>query len=503
MHNMSNAAYKFDFAVIGAGFSGSLVAMALARRGFSVALVEKGTHPRFAIGESSTPLANLYLENICRKHNLEALLPLCTFGSWQKKYPDLPCGLKRGFSFFKQQPGNPFTATDLHTNELLVAASPTDMAGDTHWLRSSFDAYILHQAKGAGVHYFDQTTITKLHQSATGWRLEGRARNADFMIETAFLIDAGGGASPLKKCLTLEDHTNQLRTTSGAIYAHFRGVKPWQEIYEKAGGNSLDHPFPCDHAAVHHILQDGWMWQLHFNNGITSAGFVVQAGSEEEILLRQDAPIAWQKLLKKYPSLQDQFKHAEQVQDFRVHPRMQRWIAPAAGANWAMLPHACFFLDPLLSAGNAYSLVCVDRLLDILSISNDTNDLQSPLTKYSAQMQQEVDFLDRIIDGCYASFKSWPLFTAFSMYYFAGAIHQEERIRRGDWPAEGLFLNAHDNHFATKVKSAYARIKAAGERDLLSQQFLDDFIAETAQAIKPINSTGLCEVAKRNMYPYK
>ena len=53
-----------DVAIVGSGFAGSLTASCLARRGWRVALVERGRHPRFAIGESSTPLANLLLEEL-------------------------------------------------------------------------------------------------------------------------------------------------------------------------------------------------------------------------------------------------------------------------------------------------------------------------------------------------------------------------------------------------------------------------------------------------------
>ena len=47
-----------DVAVVGSGFAGSLVSLALTRRGRRVVMIERGRHPRFAIGESSTPLAN-------------------------------------------------------------------------------------------------------------------------------------------------------------------------------------------------------------------------------------------------------------------------------------------------------------------------------------------------------------------------------------------------------------------------------------------------------------
>ena len=57
----------FDLAIVGSGFAGSLMAMIGRRLGLSVILLERGTHPRFAIGESSSPLANLLLEEIAQK----------------------------------------------------------------------------------------------------------------------------------------------------------------------------------------------------------------------------------------------------------------------------------------------------------------------------------------------------------------------------------------------------------------------------------------------------
>src|SRR6266576_970121 len=93
----------FDIAVIGSGFAGSLIAMIARRLGRSVVLIERGRHPRFAIGESSTPLANLLLEEVAREYRLDALLPLTKWGTWQTTHPELACGLKRGFTFYHHQ----------------------------------------------------------------------------------------------------------------------------------------------------------------------------------------------------------------------------------------------------------------------------------------------------------------------------------------------------------------------------------------------------------------
>ena len=46
-------------------------------------LIERGRHPRFAIGESSTPLANLLLQQIAEEYALPQLLPLRRWGEWQ------------------------------------------------------------------------------------------------------------------------------------------------------------------------------------------------------------------------------------------------------------------------------------------------------------------------------------------------------------------------------------------------------------------------------------
>src|SRR5437867_4128092 len=68
----------FDIAVVGSGFGGSLMAMIARQLGCSVVLLERGRHPRFAIGESSTPLANLLLEELARRYALPRLRPRAT-----------------------------------------------------------------------------------------------------------------------------------------------------------------------------------------------------------------------------------------------------------------------------------------------------------------------------------------------------------------------------------------------------------------------------------------
>ena len=53
--------------IIGSGFSGSLLATILAKSGVKVILIDRQSHPRFAIGESSTPTATLILKSLIKR----------------------------------------------------------------------------------------------------------------------------------------------------------------------------------------------------------------------------------------------------------------------------------------------------------------------------------------------------------------------------------------------------------------------------------------------------
>ena len=115
---------QYDIAIVGSGFSGSLLSMIAHRLGRSVILIERGAHPRVVIGESSTPLANLLLEELATRYDLPAIRPLCKWGTWQAAHPEVACGLKRGFTFYHHNLDHPTPFPPDRKHQLLVAASP-------------------------------------------------------------------------------------------------------------------------------------------------------------------------------------------------------------------------------------------------------------------------------------------------------------------------------------------------------------------------------------------
>ncbi len=257
-----------DVAVVGSGFAGSLVSLALARRGQRVAMIERGRHPRFAIGESSTPLASLLLEELADRYELPRIRPFSKWGTWQRARPDVAGGVKRGFTFYFHRPGEPFADDREHGRQLLVAASPNDEIADTHWYRPDFDQALAREAETDGAIYLDDTRLDRLDSEGDRAVVEGTRHGRSVRISARFVVDASGPRGFLHRALGLDDPPLRWLPPTQGLYAHFENVARWDRLMPP----DETPPYPPDEAALHHVFPGGWIWVLRFNNGITSAG---------------------------------------------------------------------------------------------------------------------------------------------------------------------------------------------------------------------------------------
>ena len=65
--------YDHDVAIIGSGISGSMLAAILAKNGAKVVVLDAGTHPRFAVGESMVPESAVLLELMAARFGIPEL----------------------------------------------------------------------------------------------------------------------------------------------------------------------------------------------------------------------------------------------------------------------------------------------------------------------------------------------------------------------------------------------------------------------------------------------
>ena len=479
-----------DVAVVGSGFAGSLAALALLKRGRRVVLVERGRHPRFAIGESSTPLANLLLEELSDRYDLPRVRAFSKWGSWQRARPDVACGLKRGFTFFFHQPGAAFADDDDHQRQLLVAASPHDEIADMHWYRPQFDQALAEEAQTEGAVYLDATRLERLRYEGDSTILEGERDGRPVRITARFVIDASGPRGFLHRALRLDEAPCRWLPATQGLYTHFENVTRWDQLRR-----TPKPPYPIDDAAVHHVFPGGWIWLLRFNNGLTSAGAAL-TDPVAAALGAADGAAAWSRLLATVPSVADQFRSARAVLPFVHAPRVAFRSARVSGPSWALLPSAAGVIDPLLSTGFPLTLLGVLRLVDLLERTSPGRDRDAALLAYERVTLAELDATERLVAALYATMDDPTLFKRLSLLYFAAASFSEAARRLGRPElAPGFLLSAHPTFGPELAGCASAAVAAprGSARSALE--------ARIDRAIEPFDTAGLLDRGRRDWYP--
>jgi tetracycline 7-halogenase / FADH2 O2-dependent halogenase len=470
----------FDLIVVGSGFGGSLLAMIARRLGKSVLLLEKGRHPRVVIGESTTPISNLILEDLADRYDLPRLRPLTKWGTWQREYPGIACGLKRGFTFYHHDLDTPRPPDPERGDQLLVEASPHDGIADTHWYRADVDHFFVQEAQRMGVEYLDEVSLGHAAFSDDSATVEGVRQGHEHTWRARFLVDATGPRGFLHRALNLAESSLPGLPETSALYSHFSGVG------RLATGEET--PYPVDAAAVHHVFDGGWIWVLQFNNGITSAGVATTPSLSARLRLPEGAE-AWERLLDRIPPLRRQFAGAEAVRPFNHIPRMPFRSASMVGSGWALLPSAGGFVDPLLSTGFPLTLFGIARLAGIME-----HDWDAPaLLAYASDTDRDLLVAGRLIASLYANMNNFPLFIALSMLYFAAVSFSETARRLGKAELAGSFLMRDREPFG----SASTRIF----EQALQEPKPSSLDAELAAIIEPVNIAGLGNTARRNWYP--
>jgi FADH2 O2-dependent halogenase len=471
--------------------------MVARRLGLRVVLLERGRHPRFAIGESASPLAGILLETLADTYGLALLRSLAAHGPWQRAHPEIGCGLKRGFTFFAHETGRPYRAAADRSNQLLVEASPDDEVADTHWLRSDVDHRLVREATALGVEYLDAVRLEGVDwPPAGGAVLRGSRQGRALSVRARLVVDASGPRGVLSQALGLEGAPAAARPGRQAIFSHFEGVARCGDMPEYDAGGSP--PYAVDDAALHHVFDGGWIWVLRFGSGLVSAGAAVEDRLARDLAFHEGAP-GWGRLLDRLPSVAAQFANARPVRAFAVVPRLTFRATAAAGDRWALLPSAAAFADPMFSAGIPLTLLGIERLAEALAAwvaAGGATGHEPPagwLDAYGRATLAEADQTDAFLAGCYASFRRFPVLAAYSMFYFATASHGE-LARRLSGTRRCGFLGVAD----ARLSAALAALSPAAPGPAAGDHAA--YARAVAAAVEPWNVAGLCDPAKRNWY---
>lgn len=493
-----------DVIVLGSSFTGSLLAWILASRGMRVIVLDRGRHPRFAVGESSTPTADATIARIAARWDLPALAPLARYGSWRRAYPQLGRGLKRGFSYFQHRPGEPFADGAEHDASLLVAASASDEDSDTHWVRADVDHFLFGQAVAAGADCREEATIESLdgpRDSGPGdpatpcWSVRWRAPEGAGSATAPRLVDATGGGGVLAAHLDLEPLDAALTTRTAAIFTHVAGLGSWDRLRQEAGDASTVSPFRSDDAAQHHLLVDGWVWMLRFDDDRASVGIVTRhdAGGVPPAAATS-LPARWENCLADYPDVRALFAGARMLRPLATIDRISRLWARASGPGWAMLPTTAGFVDPLHSTGIAHGLSGVERVAALLLAERHD---ETAWLGYGRDVVDEVRWIDALVGGCYAAIPDFELFRLASTLYFLAVVASERADAAGLPPSDRGFLSAKNTplrHSLTASLAALRQVIASAPAAAARAAALAAIRADLA----PWDQVGLLDPASKN-----
>lgn len=495
----------YDFAFAGSGFAASVAAAVLQKQGYQCLLLEKQQHPRFTIGESSTPIADQILLDLAEDFQLPSLGSLARWKT-AAQIPEVTVGCKQGFSYFFHQ-----REVSEPVYRLLVPASPNQEAADSHWLRSSVDHFLVQHAVSQGAELQENTQVQDLQRTDQGWTLQLKTPAGSRRCEAKFVIDSSGSAA-LGPWLEAAPVSRPLETQSACVYAHFEKEVDWEKQWQQWNLQSDDFSFPAQHAAIHHVVADGWLWHLGFDNHRISLGWVLSLPHTKNLptdSVSQDSLLCWwRERLANYPSLQSLYGNLRPITPFKYLPHLQRLTFPSAGDGWLALPSAAGFVDPLHSTGIAHSMTAVQKL--VYHTAAEGIPQTTFLNRYWQQLQREFWVLDQLAAMAYSSLDDPLKWECATMIYFAAAIQMEEaRDRRRNSKSDsqsGLpigaqlssppsFLLADDPLWLDRVARARQLLKRRSPPST-------GWLAATADILDGYNSAGLAQSAANGIYHY-
>ena len=382
--------------IVGAGPAGAVAGMTLQKLGHSVEIFEKGTFPRYRIGESLLPgtlsiLNRLGLQEEIDRHGF-VKKPSATFLWGQDQAPWT-------FSF-----SAPRTKPWVFDHAIQVK-------------REEFDGMLVEQARLRGVAVHEQTPVEHVDVSSPD-RVTVTVRDGDGTrdVEADFVIDAGGSGSPLARQLKVRRFDEFYKNF--AVWSYFERPDPFQGDLK---GTTYSITF-----------EDGWVWMIPLRGDLYSVGVVIDRSKVAE-MREVGMEEFYEKTLAKASRAMEILGGAERVDEVRV---VHDWSYEAehfSGGRYFLSGDAACFTDPLFSQGvhlATQSAVCAAAAIDRLGRHpEESAQVHAWYNRsYRETYEQYHEFL--------ASFYTYASFTEGDSEFWSRRRIEEtddERLSRRTW----------------------------------------------------------------------
>lgn len=403
--------YDYSVAILGSGIAGSTLANILARHGHSVVLIDSGTHPRFALGESTIGETTYLLKLLAQRFDVPELGHVSSFEG-VRQHVSSACGVKRNFGFVYHREG------EVQDPEEVTQCSVSEFPNgpEMHMHRQDIDSYLFYSAVRHGAHPRQRTFVDHVEITDDAATLTTRAGER---IRVRYVVDASGRNSVLANQYGLREDPCRFRTHSRTLFTHMVGVTPFDEVTRSSG-----QPSPWHQGTLHHIFDGGWLWVIPFDNHQSATNPLCSVGLNLDTrrFPKQPGVTAdeeWQTYLDRFPSVARQFAAARPTWDWVSTGRTQYSSTRTVGDRWTMMSHAAGAIDALFSRGMANTMQVIYAFAPMLMDALTDGDLSAERFASIDQLNQTIlDVNDRLVAGSYTSFRDFDLWRAWSKVWF-------------------------------------------------------------------------------------
>ena len=417
---------QVDVIVLGASIAGTITALALTSCGWKVGIVDKATHPRFALGESMLKPTVLWMRLLAQRYDIPELDVVANYEKISREI-GTTCGVKRSFGFVKHEKNKAKIVDQWWSN---VAVSYDADVFEAHLFRQDIDAYLFRAASEKCAVVWSGTSVDEINIDANGVC----ATVGEKTLRGKFLVDCTGPQSKLARDYELRDDPTRYRTESRSIFTHMINVKPFDQC-EAARQPALD----WHDGTLHHILEDGWIWVIPFDNHPQSTNPVVSVGMtwkwEDSPKTELPPEREWQNLLDQYPALAAQFKDAKIVRPWISTGKLQYSASATAGDRFCLVGAAYGGIDALFSRGLLNTMQSI--FLTVELVNSALRDNEFTVTRFEPLQKLQETLLqinDQLTFGAYVGLRSSKLLT---WWLTAWTLVEQKSIAHAENALEG------------------------------------------------------------------
>jgi FADH2 O2-dependent halogenase len=406
---------RYDVIVLGSGIAGSITALVLQRIGIKTLVIERKTHPRFVIGESTIPTTALLMRHLASTYDVPELADVIHYLGLR----DHGCAAWPKHTFWYGVHREGAALEPRHETQFETLTLP--LGPDVHMLRADADAYLASRLEAYGAVHLVNTEVLDFDKEPDGVRVRIRGPEGERDVRAKFLVDASGHASFLAKRYGFRDEDARLSTNTRSLFGHFKGVI---ELDDALGGLNPTFRFRRSAGTMHHCFPGGWVWVIPFDNEVTSVGLQFDRRMyplDESISPEQELA----RFLDRYPSMKAHLGAMEPVRPIIRADRIQFTVSSMLGDGFILTPHAAAFIDPLFSSGIVLTAAFVARFAPAAREAHRANDWSSERFRFiERSFFEEVKQVDRLVNGTIQSYRDYDVFKQYWRNWIMGTLAQ-------------------------------------------------------------------------------